>query len=62
MVTRHAILKLYPTRTLELSNLLLDFDHIYSGIAILPVQDWQLLGCLSNKKNVFFVLDDSKAG
>ncbi len=61
MVTRQAILKLYSTRTLELSNLL-DFDHIYCGTGILPVQDWQFWRCLSNKKDVFLVLDDSRAG
>jgi hypothetical protein len=60
-LTRHGILKLYSIRTLELPNLL-DFDHIDCGTAILPVQDRQLLRCLSNKKNVFFVLDDSRAG
>ena len=59
--TRRAILKLYSTRNLELSNLL-DLDHIYCGTSILPVRDWQLLRCLSNQKDVFFVLDDSRAG
>ncbi len=60
-VTRQAILKLSSTRTWELFNLL-DFDHIYCGTGILPVQDWQFLRCLSNKKDVVFVLDYSRAG
>ncbi|TAG92721.1 MAG: hypothetical protein EAZ18_13860 [Oscillatoriales cyanobacterium] len=50
--TRHAILKLYSTRTWELSNLL-DFDHIYCETGILPVQSWQFLRCLLDLDHIY---------